>query len=67
MKNIVMPLTEQLSEEARRQLTSNEVKETLATANGENTAKKNFTAAEMWNSQRKVRSASTMLRRWSVN
>ncbi len=27
MKNIVMPLTEQLSEETRRQLTSNEVKE----------------------------------------
>ncbi len=67
MKNIVMPLTEQLSEETRRQLTSNEVKETLATANGENTAKKNYTAAEMWYSQRNVRSASTMLRRWSVN
>lgn len=67
MKNIVMPLTEQLSEEVRQQLLANEVKETLATATGENTTKKNFTAAELWYSQRNTRTASNMFRRWSVN
>lgn len=33
----------------------------------ENNQKRNFTTIDMWNRNRKVRSASTMLRRWHLN
>ncbi|MGN6339421.1 MAG: hypothetical protein ACTHML_00510 [Ginsengibacter sp.] len=33
----------------------------------ENSQKRNFTTIDMWNRNRKVRSASTMLRRWHLN
>ena len=66
MKSIVMPVSEQLSEETKRQL-SEEVKETVATeANGKN-KNRTFTAAEMWNRHRRMRSASHMMRRSSLN
>ena len=64
MQSIVMPLTEELSNENKKQLTS-EVKETLAV--DANTAKTKFTAVDMWNRQRQSRSASDMIRRWNLN
>ena len=70
MKSIVMPIpddfgTVQLSKETSTQLTQ-EVKETLATtANTQNETK--FTATDMWNRNRKSRSASDMMRRWNLN
>ena len=61
MKSIIMPKPVQLSEEIRKQLL-HEVKETLATGIGvEN--RKRFTAADMWNLQRNIRSASDMMKR----
>ncbi|HZW65869.1 MAG TPA: hypothetical protein VFF23_09290 [Hanamia sp.] len=33
----------------------------------ENSQKRNFTTIDMWNRNRKVRSASTMQRRWHLN
>ncbi len=33
----------------------------------ENSQKRNFTTIDMWNRNRKVRSASSMLRRWHLN
>ena len=33
----------------------------------ENSQKRNFTTIDMWNRNRKVRSASTILRRWHLN
>jgi hypothetical protein len=65
MKSIVMPLTVQLNKEEKDQLTK-EVKETLAIKANVN-SKKSFTAAEMWNSRRNSRSASSRIRRWSLN
>jgi hypothetical protein len=68
MKSIVMPVSEQLNEEKRNQLFS-EVKETVASELNENQngPKRKFTASEMWNRQRQVRSASDMMRRWNMN
>jgi len=67
MKSIVMPKTEQLNEKNSSQLSA-EVKETLATeAKVKNRKKRNFTVAEMWNRQRNARSASSMIRKWSMN
>ena len=61
MKSIIMPKPVQLSEEIRKQLL-HEVKETLATGiSVEN--RKRFTAADMWNLQRNIRSASDMMKR----
>jgi hypothetical protein len=76
MKSIVMPKTAQLNEETKTKL-SQEVKETLAreviasTSSG-NDEKTNpittgFTATDMWNRNRKSRSASDMMRRWNLN
>lgn len=65
MKSITMPKPEQLAEETTEQLTQ-EVKETLAPkANVNNKTK--FTAMDMWNRNRKSRSASDMIRRWNLN
>ncbi len=61
MKSIVMPKSVQLSEEIRKQLL-HEVKETLATGIDVKNRKR-FTAADMWNLQRNIRSASDMMRR----
>jgi hypothetical protein len=66
MKSIVMPVSEQLSEETKRQL-SEEVKETVATEVNVNSKKRTFTAAEMWNRHRQMRSASAMMRRSNLN
>lgn len=55
-----------LDENELQQLTQ-EVKETLASSpiyESEN-EKNHFTAIDMWNVQRQVRSASLMMRRWS--
>ena len=70
MKSIVMPKTVQLTEETKEHPDSYrepaEVKETLV--KDANVNKKNkFTAADMWNRQRKSRSASDMMRRWNLN
>jgi hypothetical protein len=65
MKSIVMPKTVQLNEKAKNQLPG-EVKETLAKVANTSTKTK-FTAMDMWNRQRKSRSATAMLRRWNLN
>lgn len=64
MKNIIMTVSEQLSEETKKQL-SEEVKETIAPEAIVRNRK--FTASEMWNRDRKRRSASTMMRKWNLN
>jgi hypothetical protein len=71
MKSITMPVPEQLDEKKKDQL-FNEVKETVATtipiAIGIKDQKKNtFTVQDMWNRQRQAKSASAMMRRWSLN
>jgi hypothetical protein len=63
MKSIVMPKNVELSEEEKKQLTS-EIKETVAKE--KDPSKTKFTASEMWNRQRKSRSASSMMR-WNLN
>lgn len=46
----------------------NQVSEVVATNNQSNKVlNRNFTVYEMWNRQRKSRSASEMLRRWYLN
>jgi len=65
MKSIVMPANVQLSEETKKQL-SQEVKETWAAGNSLN-HKKQFTATDMWNRNRRRRSASEMMRKWNLN
>ena len=61
MKSIVMPKTVQLDEEIRKQLL-HEVKETLATDfNVKN--RKRFTAADMWNMKRNMRTVGYLMNR----
>jgi hypothetical protein len=66
MKSIVMPVSEQLSEEIKNRL-SEEVKETVAGEATVTNRKKTFTASEMWNRQKQMRSASDRIRRWNLN
>ncbi len=66
MKSIVMPKSEQLTEETNEQLPQ-EVKETLAAEANVNNNKTKFTAVDMWNRNRQSRSASSMIRRWNLN
>lgn len=66
MKSIIMPVSEQLKEELENQL-SEEVKETVADEAIVTNSKKSFTASEMWNRQRQMRSASERIRRWNLN
>ena len=66
MKSIIMPVPEQL-DETKDQL-FNEVKETVATTTIVKNQKKNtFTVQDMWNRQRRAKSASAMMRRWNLN
>jgi len=66
MKSIIMPVHEQL-DETKDQL-FNEVKETVAkTSTVKDQKKRTFTVQEMWNRQRQAKSASDMMRRWSLN
>jgi hypothetical protein len=65
MKSIIMPGNEQLNEETIEQLPA-DVKETLDNhASVRNKTK--FTAVDLWNRQRNIRSASDRLRRWNLN
>ena len=67
MKSIIMPVHEQLDEKTRDQL-FNEVKETVAkTTIVKDQNKKLFTVQDMWNRQRRAKSASAMMRRWNLN
>jgi hypothetical protein len=71
MKSIIMPVHEQLDEKTKDQL-FNEVKETVAktvpiTIGIKDQKKKTFTVQDMWNRQRQAKSASAMMRRWSLN
>ena len=67
MKSIVMPVHEQLDKKTKDQL-FNEVKETVAkTTMKENQKGKKFTVQELWNRQRRGRSASDMMRRTNLN
>ena len=63
MKSITMPVPEQLDND---QLFS-EVKETVAKTTIQEDQKKTFTVQDMWNRQRRAKSASDMMRRWSLN
>jgi len=65
MESTIMQSTVQLNEETKQQLTA-EVKETVANQYTRH-KKRNFTASEMWNAQRKRRSASAMMRKWNLN
>jgi uncharacterized membrane protein YheB (UPF0754 family) len=70
MKSIIMPGHEQLDKKAKDQLFK-EVKETVAKtipiAIGKKDQKKTFTVQDMWNRQRRAKSASAMMRRWNLN
>jgi len=67
MKSIIMPGHEQLDKKAKDQLFK-EVKETVAkTTIEKDQNKKLFTVQDMWNRQRRAKSASAMMRRWSLN
>ena len=67
MKSITMPVSEQLAKETKGQLFT-EVKETVAKTTIEKNQKgKKFTVQEMWNRQRRGRSASDMMRRTNLN
>jgi hypothetical protein len=71
MKSIVMPVLEQLDEKTKDQLFK-EVKETVAKtipiAIGiKNQKEKTFTVQDMWNRQRRGKSASAMMRRTNLN
>ncbi len=71
MKSIIMPGHEQLDKKAKDQLFK-EVKETVAKtipiAIGiKDQTKKTFTVQDMWNRQRRAKSASAMMRRWNLN
>lgn len=67
MKSIIMPVHEQLDEKTKDQL-FNEVKETVAkTQTVENQKERTFTVQDMWNRQRRAKSASAMMRRWNLN
>jgi hypothetical protein len=67
MKSIIMPGHEQLDKKTKDQLFK-EVKETVAkTAIEKDQSKKLFTVQDMWNRQRRAKSASAMMRRWSLN
>lgn len=68
MKSIVMPGTVQLSKEIKDQLISaSEVQEKLAITASDSMPSRKITAAEIWNLQRRRRSASEMIRRWNLN
>ena len=66
MKSITMPVREQLTKETKDQLFT-EVKETVAKTTNVNQQGKKFTVQEMWNRQRRGRSASDMMRRTNLN
>ena len=67
MKSIIMPGHEQLDIKAKDQLFK-EVKETVAkTTITKDQNKKLFTVQDMWNRQRRAKSASAMMRRWNLN
>jgi hypothetical protein len=66
MKSIVMPVSEQLSEEIKNRL-SEEAKETVADEAILTNKKKRFTPSELWNRQKQMRSASDRMRRWNLN
>jgi hypothetical protein len=61
MKSIVMPKIVPVDEETKKQLL-HEVKETLATNIGIK-PRKRFTAADMWNLKRNMRTASYLMSR----
>ena len=66
MKSIIMPGHEQLDKKTKDQLFK-EVKETVAkTTIVKDQNKKLFTVQEMWNRQRRAKSASAMSR-WNLN
>lgn len=67
MKSIIMPVPEQLDEKKKDQL-FDEVKETVAeTTTVKNQKSERFTIQDMWNRQRRAKSASTMMSRWNLN
>ena len=67
MKSIIMPGHEQLDKKAKDQLFK-EVKEAVAkTTITKDQNKKLFTVQDMWNRQRRAKSASAMMRRWNLN
>lgn len=68
MKSIAMPGTVQLSKEIKDQLTSaSEVQEKLEITASNSMPSRKMTAADMWNLQRRSRTASGMIRRWNLN
>ncbi len=68
MKSIAMPGTVKLSREIKDQLTlAPEVQEKLAITASNSVPSRKMTVADMWNLQRRGRTASGMIRRWNLN
>ena len=65
MKGITMQSKVQLNDETKQELTK-EVKETVANT-VLNSDKNQFTALDLWNQRRNIRSASAMMRKWNLN
>ncbi|WP_148041852.1 hypothetical protein [Hanamia caeni] len=61
MNNIIKQPTVQLDNYEQQERLVREVNV------NENSQKRNFTTIDMWNRNRKVRSATAMLRRWHLN
>ena len=61
MKSIITQPTVQLNNEVQQDTLA---KETNVNGNGQ---KRNFTTVDMWNRNRKYRSASSIARRWNLN
>ena len=66
MQSMTMPVHEQLDETTKDQLFS-EVKETVAKTTIQEDQKNTFTVQDMWNRQRRAKSASDMMRRWNLS
>lgn len=65
MKGIIMPSNVQFNDETKKELTQ-EVKETVA-SEAISSKDETFTASQMWNRHRRMRSASDMMRKWNLN
>ncbi|MGB3006285.1 MAG: hypothetical protein WBC06_07240 [Chitinophagaceae bacterium] len=65
MKSIILPKTVQLDEKTMNQLTQ-EIEETVAKEAISNETE-TFTASQLWNRQRQMRSASDRIRKWNLS
>ena len=71
MKSIIMPLPEHVQKKTKNDSQNyrdhSEVKETIAEEIIEKVKNRKFTASDLWNRHSRMRSASTMMRKWNLN